>query len=51
MELSWGKSVPSDLLDVETILPNFSELVDSMMVDAGKLRLVSEIERIKNEKS
>ena len=43
--------VPSDLLDVETILPNFSELVDSMMVDAGKLRMVSEIERIKNEKS
>ena len=36
--------VPSQYRDIEKILPNFQELVDSVLVEAGKLRMISAIE-------
>jgi hypothetical protein len=41
--------VPSDLLDIRVILPDFNERLDAMMVEAGKLRMVSAIEAINKE--
>lgn len=38
--------VPSKYLDIDKILPNFSELVDAIMLDAGKLKITKEIEKI-----
>lgn len=36
--------VPSYLLNIEKILPNFSEIIESIMVEAGKLKVIVEIE-------
>lgn len=41
--------VPSQYRDIEKILPNFQELVDAVLVDAGKLRMVSAIEEATKE--
>lgn len=36
--------VPSRYLDIDRILPNFQEIVDSIMAEAGKLKTIAEIE-------
>ena len=36
--------VPSRYLDIERILPNFQEIVDSIMAEAGKLKTIADIE-------
>ena len=41
--------VPSQYRDIEKILPNFQELVDSVLVEAGKLRMISAIEEATKE--
>ena len=38
--------VPSQYRDIEKILPNFQELVDTVLVEAGKLRMISAIEEV-----
>ena len=38
--------VPSNLLDIEKVLPNYKEVIGNMMVDAEKLRIIVEIETI-----
>ena len=38
------EDVPSQYRDIEKILPTFQELVDSVLVEAGKLRMISAIE-------
>lgn len=36
--------VPSRYLDIDRILPNFQEIVDTIMAEAGKLKSIAEIE-------
>ena len=38
------RDVPDELLDIEKILPNFNEIIDAILVEAGKLKMVSAIE-------
>ena len=40
------REVPSNLLDIEKVLPNYKEVIGNMMVDAEKLRIIVEIETI-----
>ena len=41
--------VPSRLVNIETIIPNFQEAVDSMMTEARRLKAVADIEATTRE--
>ena len=41
--------VPSNLLDIEGVLPNYEEVIGNMMVDAEKFRIIGEIETVTKE--
>jgi len=41
--------VPSNLLDIEEVLPNYEEVIGNIMVDAEKLWIIAEIEAITKE--
>ena len=38
------RDVPSELLDAEKILPNFGEILDAILMEAGRLKMISAIE-------
>lgn len=42
----YKKDVPSDLLDIKVVLPNYEEVIGDMMVEAEKRRMVDQIETI-----
>lgn len=41
--------VPTNLLDIREVLPNYAEVITGIMVDAKKLKIVREIESITQE--
>jgi len=41
--------VPSSILNIENILPNFNDVIDAMMLDAEKLRIINAIESTTEE--
>ena len=45
------REVPSELLDIRRVLTNYEEVIGNIMMDAEKLWLEAEIERIAGEES
>lgn len=43
------RDVPSDLLDIKAVLPDFEKVMADIMVEAGKLRIIAAIETITEE--
>jgi hypothetical protein len=41
--------VPSKYLDIEKVLTNFDAAIDDIMVEAGKRKMIAEIEAVTKE--
>ena len=43
------RDVPSDLLDIKAVLPDFEKVMADIMVEAGKRRIIGQIETVAKE--